>query len=542
MRRVKLISLSATSGILLSLPWLISSLSWVLFFAFVPLLMAEYQLIKQKHQRISSFFLPAFIAFLIWNLLSCWWIGHVSLVGMLLIAAINALLMTTFWYLRHLVRRQFGDMSAYFSLIVFWLTFEFLQHNWTIQWPWLTLGNGFANSVKIIQWYEFTGVLGGSLWVLISNILIFFAAKSLSDKLFLKSIKPVVFTLIVVFLPLFWSLFLYSNYSEKGAVQKVVVLQPNIDPYTEKFSGISSEFQVSNLLSLADSNISDSTDFIIAPETALPSMWEDSIIQNQSLQRISKIIRKYPRISFIGGAITQRKFISGELISGTARQSADSSFYYDVFNSALMIDSISGVQLSHKSILVSGVEKMPFQKYFSFLGKYVLHLGGTSGSLATANEIVLFSGKDGVKIGPVICFESAFGEYVGRLVKNGANLIFVITNDGWWKDSPGCWQHFGYSRLRAVETRRSIARCANTGISGFINQRGDVLKKTGLNLCEALYSPIRMNDKITFYVSWGDYLGRISVFLSMLIVIYLLICRWRGSDIFHSILGKKNPH
>lgn len=528
MRRVQLFFLSVTSGILLSLPWLISSLSWVLFFAFIPLLIIEDQLAKQKYQRNSALFLPAFIAFLTWNVLSTWWIAYVSLVGMLLIIVINALLMISFWWLRHLVRQQFGDRPANFTLLVFWLTFEFLQHNWTIQWPWLTLGNGFANSVIIIQWYEFTGVLGGSLWVLLSNILIFSVLKNLSEKLFLKSIKLTGIALMVIFLPIFCSLYLYSNYSEKGKLQEIVILQPNIDPYKEKFSGMSSEEQIRNLLSLAESKISDSTDFIIAPETALPSIWEDSVlVQNRSIQSISEIIRKFPHTSFIGGAITQRKFNSGESVSGTARQSADSSFYYDVFNSVLMIDSISGVQVSHKSILVSGVETMPFQKYFSFLGEYVVHLGGTSGSLASSKEPVLFSGKDGVKIGPVICFESAFGEYVGQLVKKGANLIVVITNDGWWKDSPGSWQHFGYSRLRAVETRRSIARSANTGISGFINQRGDVLKKTALNSREALSSPIRMNDKITFYVSHGDYLGRISMFLSALIVIYLLIYRWR---------------
>lgn len=143
--------------------------------------------------------------------------------------------------------------------------------------------------------------------------------------------------------------------------------------------------------------------------------------------------------------------------------------------------------------------------------------------MAAADETLVFSNPDSVRIGPVICFESAFGEHVGELVTKGANLIFIITNDGWWKDSPGSWQHFGYARLRAVEVRRSIARCANTGISGFINQRGDVLKKTELNTRETLRSTIRQNGKITFYASHGDYTGRISVFLSGMILIYLLV-------------------
>lgn len=527
MRKIRSFFLPVTSGILLSLPWLFPGLGWILFFSFVPLLMAEDELSRQNAQRSSMFFLPAFVAFLIWNILSTWWIAYVSLSGMILISVLNSLLMASVWWLMHLVRRKFTVRTGYFSWIVFWITMEFLQHRWAIPWPWLTLGNGLANSVKMIQWYEFTGVLGGSLWILLSNILIFLALKNSLDRLISISIKLSVAALLVICLPLFGSIYLYFDYSEKGIVQEVAVLQPNIDPYTEKFSG-SAEDQVGRLLSLAESTITESTDIILAPETALPTMWEDSdIIHNQSLLSIAEIIQRYPDVSFIAGAITQRKFGKDELISETARQSADGNFFYDVFNSALMIDRTSGVLISHKSILVSGVEKMPFQKYFSFLGKFVLDLGGTSGSLAAAVEPTLFSGENGMKIGPVICFESAFGEFSGKLVKKGATLLVVLTNDGWWKDSSGVWQHFGYSKIRAVETRRSIARCANTGISGFINQRGDVLKKTGLNTCEALSSPIRLNSELTFYTSHGDYLGRISMLLSGMIVIYLLVKRWR---------------
>ncbi|MDP2337072.1 MAG: apolipoprotein N-acyltransferase [Bacteroidota bacterium] len=527
MRRKKSYFLSLASGILLSLPWLFPSLGWVLFFSFVPLMMAEDQLSTQNDPGKSSFYFPSLVAFIVWNALSTWWISYVSFVGMMIVALMNAVLMAGIWWLMHVIRRRFSIRTGYFSLIVFWIAFEFLQHHWAIQWPWLTLGNGFSNLVKIIQWYEFTGVLGGSLWVLLSNILIFFAAKNLSGKLFLKSLRWTGLAIIVVFLPLSGSICLYSNYSEKGIVQEVLVLQPNIDPYTEKFSGMSSEEQFSKLLSMVESNLSDSIDIILAPETSLPPMCEDSVLnQNQSLTAISKIIQRYPNVSFIAGALTQRKFGKGEALSETARPSADGSYYYDIFNSALMIDRTPGVQISHKSILVSGVEKMPFQKYFSILGKYVLQLGGTSGSLAAAIEPGLFLGKGQVKIGPVICFESAFGEHCGQLVKRGATLLVVMTNDGWWKDSPGTGQHFNYSRLRAVETRRSIARCANTGLSGFINQRGDVLKMTSLDSCEVIQSRIRINDKITFYATHGDYIGRICLVLSGLIALYILVIWW----------------
>jgi apolipoprotein N-acyltransferase len=537
MRRIQLFFLAVTSGILLSLHWIFQDLNWVLFFAFVPLLLADNLQIRQnKSENLTSSFLLGYVAFLVWNVLSTWWIAYVSLTGMLFITSLNALFMSSVWWLKNKIYQKFGASSGYFSLIVFWTAFEFLNHHGMLPWPWLTLGNGFANSVKIVQWYEFTGVLGGTVWILTSNVLIFSAIKNLSDRPILKSMKSTGLALLVIVSPIVLSLYLYSNYSEKGTIHNVVVLQPNIDPYTEKFSGMSAEDQISRLVSLAESKITDSTDLVLAPETALPALWEDSLfLQSPSLLPLNHIIQRFPNIILIAGAITQRKIRNDEPTSNTARQSADCKYSFDMFNSALMIDRVKGVQFSHKNILVAGVERQPFLEYFSFLPAYMLDLGGTKGGLASGKEPTVFEIPDGRTIGPVICFESVFGEHVRQLVRNGANYIVVLTNDGWWKDAPGVWQHFGYSRIRAIETRRSIARSANTGISGLINQRGDVIVQTKIDVCEAKSSRIRLNSCLTFYVRYGDYLGWVSSFLSGMIGIYLLAFRsWEK--------GKKNPH
>lgn len=526
MRKIHPSFLSVTSGILLSLPWMFPAMGWVLLFAFVPLLMADSRQLRQNESTnfISSFWL-GFVAFLIWNVLSTWWIAYVSLTGMLFITSLNALFMSAVWWIKNKVHSKLSSVSGYLSLIVFWIAFEFLNHHGLLPWPWLTLGNGFANAVKVIQWYEFTGVLGGSVWILLTNILIYLAVKNLSDHSVLKFVKSVSFALFVITFPVVLSFYMYSNYSEKEAIQNVVVLQPNVDPYTEKFSGMSSEDQISRLVALAESKISESTDLVLAPETALPPLWEDSlVIQDPSVLPFSKIIQKFPNVSFIAGAITQRKFRNNEPILKTARQSDDGEYYFDVFNSAVMIDR-AGIKFSHKTILVAGVEKDPFREYLSFLPDFMLDLGGINGGLASGKEPMILEGLNGHKIGPVICFESVFGLHTRQLVKNGANYIVVLTNDGWWKDSPGVWQHFGYSRIRAIETRRSIARSANTGISGIIDQRGDVIAQTNIDVSEAISSNVTMNSAFTFYVRYGNYLGWISLFLSGMIGIYLLVYR-----------------
>jgi apolipoprotein N-acyltransferase len=524
----KVYPLSVLSGVLLSLPWIFPGMGLILFLAFIPLLLADSMLRAQAEKQNGTFFSSALTTFLIWNIGSTWWISFVSVSGMLLIAVLNSLFMASVWWSGNRIQKHFGVIPGYFSLMVFWITFEFLQFNWTLQWPWLTLGNGLANSVKIIQWYEFTGVLGGSVWILSVNILIFLVIKNLSEKSFLKIAKCVFIMLIIIVLPLLLSNQLYHKTIQSGPTLEVSVLQPNIDPYTNKFSGMSESDQVRKLVLLADSMVPKTSDLIVAPETSFPPLWEDSLmIQMYSNGSFRNLFERHPKASFIAGAITMRKFEAGESISETSRISTDGSYYYDCFNSSLLFDPTNDIQIAHKRILVSGVEKLPFRKYFSFLERFTLDLGGTSGSLASASDETIFSTKNGVKIGPVICFESAFGMHSANLIRTGAQLLVVITNDGWWKDSPGCGQHFSYSRIRAIETRRCIARSANTGISGFINSRGDTLEKSGLNTCEVLSSKLSLNNEITFYSRYGDYIGWICSFLSGMILIDFLIRKWK---------------
>jgi apolipoprotein N-acyltransferase len=151
-------------------------------------------------------------------------------------------------------------------------------------------------------------------------------------------------------------------------------------------------------------------------------------------------------------------------------------------------------------------------------------LGGTFRGWGTQDyRSVFFSAKDSTGVSPIICYESVFGEFVTGYVKNGANLLFVVTNDGWWGDTPGYHQHNAFSSLRAVETRRSIARSANTGISCLINQRGEVLEKLDWWKRGIIKGTINANDTFTFYVLHGDYIGRAACFFSLLMVLFFLV-------------------
>lgn len=503
-----------------------ASFSWVLLLAFIPLLWAE-ELICHHHNRLPGYqmLFYALATFLTFNILSTWWIAYVSLAGMLAIAFINAFLMACCWWIMHIVHRKADRCTAYFTLAVIWIAFETLHFHWTIQWPWLTLGNGFASAPQWVQWYELTGVTGGSLWILVVNMLLFSVIKSFVNTRFQSILQPIAWMLLLIIIPPAGSLVRYITYIEKGETREVVLLQPNVDPYTDKFSGMSDEEQVHRLTSLARRGITPSTAFVLTPETALAPMWEnDSLRFDKALQPFDLLIKEHPQVAIVAGAITQRKVTKGEPLSYTARI-GEGGIPYEVFNSALFISGSNTVQLGHKSILVSGVEKMPFQQYFSFLANYVIDAGGMSGSLSAAKEPTVFKGQKGEGIGSVICFESVFAPFVASMVRKGAQVLFVITNDGWWKTSPGIRRHFDYARLRAIETRRSIARSANTGISGFINQRGDVVHQTSVNTTTVISASLHLNHHLTFFVRYGNLLGKMSMGMVVLMLFYYLVKR-----------------
>jgi len=391
----------------------------------------------------------------------------------------------------------------------------------------MTLGNAYSEQVPFVQWYEYTGVLGGSLWTLLVSVILTAMLIQWIIDAYIK--RFFIYTFIaVIILPVTFSLIRYYTYEKKGKGIPVTIVQPNIDPYNDKFSGMSVDEQLKRIMELAQNGINDSTLYVIGPETALPQgIWEDDFDVHPHMT-IIKDFCKVHHLYFILGASTYKMF--DYKVSPTARPYDNGKSYYESYNTALQIDS-NQIQIYHKSQLVLGVERMPFPKVLGFLEDLALELGGTSGSLGTQKEPSVFTGKS--TIAPAVCYESIYGEYLSKFVSIGAQWIAVITNDGWWKDTPGYRQHLSFSRLRAIELRKDIARSANTGISAFINQRGDLVQQTSWWVPVAISGIVKANDIKTFYSVWGDYIGRISAFVTILLLIWV---------ISRSIIHKVNPN
>jgi apolipoprotein N-acyltransferase len=525
--RFLLSALSALSGILLWLAWPDHGYTPLIFIAFVPLLFVEHVYSRNKTKNNGwKIFGNFYLGMLLWNALTTWWIYYSSPEGSFVAIGLNSFFMAIVWYLFYRVKKSQGPVPGYFSLIFFWVAFEYLHLNWEITWPWLTLGNSMATHPEWIQWYQYTGALGGSVWILMINLLVFQLAKNFWYRdllLRLRKINILLLSFLIFVLlagPTIYSLYEYYDYKDKGKPTEVVVVQPNIDPYNEKFNG-SGPDQLAKILRLASTVIDTSTEFIIAPETAIPEgLWEDRIEAERPIETIRKYIDGYPKINVIIGLTTFKAYEDSTKRSITARKLGGRNEYCDVYNAAMMLSEAQPVQLYRKSKLVPGVEKMPYPKIFGFLENYAIELGGTSGSLGTQQYRTNFVTIDGSKVAPAICYESIYGDFMSGYIRDSAQFISVITNDGWWQDTPGYRQHMNYARILAVEFRKSVARSANTGISCFINQRGDVISKTDWWVDDAIKGTVYRNFNITFYARHGDYIGFICAFMTCSILLY----------------------
>ncbi len=517
MKKYKLILIACLTGILLGLSWPDKGFSPLLLVAFLPLLWVQDYIVNDKTNRFGRFagLCYSYLPFLIWNVWTTYWVWNSTPVA-LLAFTLNALLMSTAFQLYHYTRKRlYNGKGGYFALPVYWIGFEFFHMNWDVSWPWLTLGNGFANVPQLVQWYQFTGVLGGTLWILLSNILLLEVIKSFIQ----KKEKKIQLTWIIslaaaIIIPISISLVMYYSYKDpKDAIPcEVIAVQPNTEPYEEQYD-LPPMVLTERILTLAAQKADSNTTFVIAPESCIQDyIWEHEIDSSPSINRVKEFVSQYPKLSFIAGMPTRMMVPLGEEYDAMRAFRNDPGHFYVSYNTAMLIDGSNNYQWLHKSKLTPGVEIMPYIKYIPFMDKLALNLGGTVGSLGRDKERILFkSPRSDAKIATVICYESIYGDYVSRYMRQGAELLFIITNDAWWKDTPGHRQHMQYARLRAVEFRKWIARSANTGISAFISPKGEVMQKTRYWEPAVIKQEIYRNNIITFYARYGDYLGRLAL-------------------------------
>jgi len=421
--------------------------------------------------------------------------------------------------------------------VLSWMCIEFFHlQNWGLSWPWLTLGNSFAAFPALIQWYEFTGAAGGSLWILLMNAGIYSMIRSyIGDRTIqsalripIKAIRTKLLSLLALLIfPLllsWWGFSVDAPQNEAEGIE-VVVVQPNIDPYTEKFESGSMQAQVDLLINLSKSKITPKTQLVVWPETAVPfPVFEDQITYDAAYASIRQFLTEHPQLSLFTGINSYGRLPASAADQRSARKSSDGS-YYEAYNAAMLWSAKMETPLFyHKTKLVPGVEMMP--NWLWFLDDLMQNLGGISGTYGTQENRTALPINATVQFSPSICYESVYGAFMSKYARNGANLMAIITNDGWWGNTPGHRQHFHYASLRAIENRQWIVRSANTGISAFVSPDGTPVKSIAYNEKGAMNGVIFPNRQTTFYQQYPDLIYLTSTLLFSML---LLNC-WRKKN------------
>ncbi|UMQ43933.1 apolipoprotein N-acyltransferase [Chryseobacterium sp. Y16C] len=538
---MKYVLLTLISAMLLSISWPTYGIPFFIFFALVPLLMMEHGVSKFSDYKRKSWvvFGLSYLCFIIWNIVTTGWLygsknpdGSHSLMAVLFPVLVNSLLYSLVFQCYHWYKNAQGTYWGLAFFVAIWMSFEKFHLNWELTWPWLNLGNSFSEYPKLIQWYDTLGATGGSFWILLVNVLLFYTIRTWEAGRKRKDlIKNSSIAAALIIIPMIISLVKYNSFNEKpiGTVN-VLMLQPDLDPYAEKYSKDSLTIE-QDLLNLAEKNTKGKIDYYIAPETALPgrgSISETAFEKSIILNNLKEFLAKHPGSVFSTG-ISSHKFYTSSKDLPTEAYQINQGLWVESFNSAIQVIPNQKVQVYHKGKLVPGVEIFPYMNYLKpLLGDAMINLGGTVASLGSDKERVAFSNPyNKGKIAPIICYESIYGEFVTDYVKKGANFLGIMTNDSWWGVSEGHKQLLSYAKLRAIETRREIARAANSGISAHINAQGEIVEDTFYGDKTALFARINLYENQTFYVKAGDLLTRFSIFALGFLLFYFLIKRFQ---------------
>ena len=534
--------LSLLFAALMSLPFLVPNAGAAALFGFVPLLCMERvaSMLGKRHVWIYHY-----SAFVLWNAFTTFWVCNATVGGGLFAIFANALQMSLVFGLFRLSTRKFSGALPYIFLAAAWIAWERFYFDAEISWPWLVLGNSFARTTWAVQWYEFTGALGGSLWIWTCNLLLFSLLTRLSDGSWnLLNAKArtahICGYATILIAPLLVSYAVGKQYenSMQGAEQlPVAIIQPNIDPYN-KFEAMSQADQTAMLLSqisrlqksrpglFARDGATDSSSaplLILAPETFTNDITTGNYESSRTWRSFVSFLSDKPGTNLLFGASSWDRISSSEAPSHTARRLGDGT-WIESHNSALMVDGTARTEIFHKNKLVVAVEMTPYPALFCKIDDM---LGGVMGRCVGQDGISLLHVHAGdtspIPVGCAICYESVYGEYYTGYVRKGARAMTVITNDAWWGDSPGYVQHLSYSCLRAIETRRAIARCANTGISAIISPSGEIISRTPWWEQAVLTGSLPLRDDMTFFVTHGDIAGRVCTFVFCLLLLALAV-------------------
>jgi len=525
-----LVFLPLCTGVLLGLSAIPSNIYHLSFVAFIPLLFAaDYALSYKK--PLFVFVIQLLIALFIFYLWGYYWVlqtANLSFILGLIIVLIPFLLLVPFYILFKKQNSKFS--SLYF--IAAWLTAEFIQANFQLGSPFYNLGNNLGANSKLIQWYEYTGASGGTLWILIVNVLLYTLLKVLKTNR-KRSVLKIAGLFAVISIPIIISNLIYTKYKEKGYSKEVLIIHPSIENAGDVKFRVNIYELMDTYLDIMLPEITEKTEYVILPETAITNAgWVKDFNRNLVFNRFYEITDSFPDLKLITGAVAYEeiqdveKITSYKKIPGIRYSEKYKTWYY-TYNAALQLEKKQTPQLRVKEGLVAYQEYAPYPRFLPRLTPV-----GIDFQFSKRNESSsIFRAGYNLKTAAFVCYEVVYNKLFSNAALKGAQAFFVILNEGWYKNNKVPRQFLQHSIIRAIENRRSIAHSSNSGISAFINQRGDVIRKTESKEAKVLRNEIQMNQKITLAARLGNYIEIIALLTMVCFMIYKTIYFLRNNYI-----------
>ncbi len=504
--RTSLLIYPVVSCLLLTLAWTNFPFSFLFFFvSLIPLLIFEQ---IRAEQKISNrlFYLATYLAIFFANLISSFWMFKLGIINMIIIAAIYSLCFLPAFYFYSLAKK-INEFLGYFIFILGWFFIEY-SHT-AIDWgfPIQTLGYGLANDTRWIQWYEITGVFGGTLWILTLNALLF-AVWLRYQQQKKAARKSVLVFLFIFFIPVLfsWFIFLRDQPIPETREIKVMTLHSNLDCYSEKY-----EMPVDSMLEyyfqIIQENYDSSVDLVVLPENAISNLdWVEGFQngQNKIISTVQDFIEERQLKNMLVGGI------SYEVLSGKPENNPLATFfdkmqaYVFMYNTAVYLEK-NKVDFRTKEKLVPFEETHPFPKYKNWTRFLYSPLGGFTFSVRKDNKETLLV-NNSFKLGPMICYESLYGDMARRMVRDGAQVLAVMLNEGWYDSLKGSQKFLNFSKVRAIETRRYVIRSSNRGISSVVDHNGEEIATKRRTDDGVIVQTIPLSKEITIYARFGYFL------------------------------------
>ncbi|MCZ7555597.1 MAG: apolipoprotein N-acyltransferase [Bacteroidia bacterium] len=504
--------LACASGLLLALAFPPVPFGHTALVALVPFLF-----LLERQRSFAGAFRYSYLAFLVANFGTIYWISGwwgddpwLKAAGVV-VNLVHPLLFTIPGMLLYFIRRRLGPVAMGAGFPFLWTTWEWLAHLPELSFPWMLLANTQTYDHIGIQYITVTGTFGITLWIASINALLYIGVRHIIRGTWHFPSRPALALLatvvLLLLLPKIHGTVLLRNPEAAQRTLRIGIVQPDIDPYEKWGSGETPLMKLQKLLHLYDSLAQFQPDLVLMPETAIPFRILQATYREEWLELRRRVDSS--GVALLTGFPYTVFYDDPETAPGSARRIPDTNIRYHDFNAAMLVEAGETVpQVYKKSRLTPLSERIPYLDALPFM-QDALTWGVGISNWGLGNDTTVFTlnnrpTRDG--FWAMICYETLYPSFVAGFAARGANAFGVITNDGWFGPTSGPYQLQRYTVLRAIENRRAIARCANNGVSCFINKYGEVRQETKLYTQAAILDEVESTDEITFYARHGDWL------------------------------------